>query len=87
MGRQRPTPDDEEDKSRQSLVAQALLLDTMTIYTGRNGLAAVLRIKLTEELFVPNVKVVYDTSSRTITRVACGGSLVGGTKDLNAQAG
>jgi hypothetical protein len=32
---------------------QALLLDAMIIYTGKNGLAAVLRIKLTEVFYVP----------------------------------
>jgi hypothetical protein len=30
-----------------------------------------------------NVKVVYDTSTGTTTRVAHGGSLIGGTKALN----
>jgi hypothetical protein len=33
-----------------------------------------------------DVEVVYDTSSKTTTRVAQGGSLSGGTKALNAQA-
>jgi hypothetical protein len=32
---------------------QALLLDTMTIYTGKGGPATALRIKLTEVLYVP----------------------------------
>jgi hypothetical protein len=32
---------------------QALLLDTMTIYTGKGGPATVLRIKLTKVLYVP----------------------------------
>jgi hypothetical protein len=36
---------------------------------------------------VPNVEVVYDTSSETTTRVACGGSLIGGTKTLDTQVG
>jgi hypothetical protein len=36
---------------------------------------------------VPNVEVVCDTSPRTTTRVAHGGSLIGGTKALDAQAG
>jgi hypothetical protein len=35
---------------------QALLLDTMVIYTGRNGLTAALRIKLKEMLFVPWIR-------------------------------
>jgi hypothetical protein len=32
---------------------QALLLDAMTVYTGKSGPAAALRIKLTEVLYVP----------------------------------
>jgi hypothetical protein len=35
----------------------------------------------------PNVKVVYDTSPETTTRVARKGSLIRGTKALDAQAG
>jgi hypothetical protein len=35
----------------------------------------------------PNIKVVYDTSPRTTTRVDRGGSLIGGTKALDAQVG
>jgi hypothetical protein len=35
----------------------------------------------------PNVKVVYDTSPITNTRAAREGSLIGGTKALNAQVG
>jgi hypothetical protein len=35
---------------------------------------------------VPNVKVVYDTFPETTTRVAHGGSLIGETKALDAQA-
>jgi hypothetical protein len=34
---------------------QALLLDTMTTYTRRNNLTDVLRIKLTEVLYVPRI--------------------------------
>jgi hypothetical protein len=34
-----------------------------------------------------NIKVVYDTSPGTTTRVAHGGSLIGGTKPLYTQAG
>jgi hypothetical protein len=35
----------------------------------------------------PNVGVVYDTSPETTTRVAHRGSLIGGTKALDIQAG
>jgi hypothetical protein len=35
----------------------------------------------------PNVKVVYNTSPRITTRVERGGSLIGGTKALDAKAG
>jgi hypothetical protein len=34
-----------------------------------------------------SVKMVYNTSPETITRVAHRGSLIGGTKGLDAQAG
>jgi hypothetical protein len=36
---------------------------------------------------MPNVEVVYDTSPGTTTRVAHRGSLIGGTKTLDPQAG
>jgi hypothetical protein len=32
---------------------QPLLLDAMTIYTGKSGPSTALRIKLTEELYIP----------------------------------
>jgi hypothetical protein len=34
----------------------ALLLEAMTIYTGRGGLSTALRIKLTEVFYVPEVR-------------------------------
>jgi hypothetical protein len=36
---------------------------------------------------VQNVEVVYDASPGTTTRVAHRGSMIGGTKALDAQAG
>jgi hypothetical protein len=35
----------------------------------------------------PPFEVVYDTSPRTTTRAAHGGSLIGGTRALHAQVG
>jgi hypothetical protein len=36
---------------------------------------------------MPNIELIYDTSPRTTTRAARRGSLIGGTKALDAQAG
>jgi hypothetical protein len=55
----------------------------MTIWSSRNP-----NTKSTSPLpNAPKVKVVYDTSPRTTTTVARGGSLILGTKALDTQAG
>jgi hypothetical protein len=53
IGRQRPTLDDKGSRSHQSLVVSSTASRRYVNLYRKNGLAAALRIKLTEVLYVP----------------------------------